>query len=148
MTFTWNVVSKHTEPNEQLKRKFRQKIAKLEQHLKHFPPDAVHLQIALDRHPRKPIYMAMLTLHVPSNILHSAKSAAEPITAFDEAIKALLRELETFKSALRREVLWKHKERRERLHQLRAAGFVIGPLAEEGGPQKPEEILFPLLTNR
>ena len=128
MTFTWNVVSRNTEPDEQLKRKFRQKVAKLEKHLKHFPPDAVHLQIALDRHPKKPLfYKVALTLRVPSHILHSEKSAAEPITAFDDAIKALLRELESFKSGLRGEMFWSRKGRRKRLLQLKAAGFAAEP---------------------
>lgn len=148
MTFTWNVVSSHTEPDEQLKRKFRQKIAKLEKHLKHFPPDAVHLQIALERHPKKPIHTVMLTLRVPSHILHTTKSAVEPITAFDEAIKALLRELESFKSGLRGEILWKRRARRELLHQLKAAGFAAEPMIEGAGPQKLEDIVRDLFQQR
>jgi len=67
-----------------LRKKLREKITKLEKHLKHFPKNTVHLQIVLERHPRKPLHIAALTLRVPSNILHSEKSARDVIKAFDE----------------------------------------------------------------
>lgn len=57
MTLTWNVVTKNLEPTGFLLTKLRQKIAKLEKHLVHFPPDAVHLQIHLEKHPRKTLFI-------------------------------------------------------------------------------------------
>ena len=58
-------------------------LTKLEKHLKHFPPDSIHLQIVLERHPKKPLHSAALNLRVPSNILHSEKSSADVIKAFE-----------------------------------------------------------------
>jgi ribosomal subunit interface protein len=115
MNLAWNVVTKNLHGHELLRKKLHEKIGKLEKHLTHFPPDAVHLNIALERHPRKEEYTATLTLRLPSNILHSRQTADDLIKAFDDAVKTMLRELEAFKSNLRREPLWKRKARREQL---------------------------------
>ena len=40
MTLKWNLIAKNLTPHEQLQRKMRQKIAKLEQHLRRFPTGA------------------------------------------------------------------------------------------------------------
>lgn len=139
MTFNWNIVTRNLHGLELPQSKVRAKITNLEKHLKHFPPDAVHLHIALQRHPRKEEHTAALTLRVPSNILHSTKSAQDVIAAFDLAFSSLLRELELFKSALRGERLWKRKDRRE--HVLKAAGFNREPQPEGSGPQDFEDVV-------
>ncbi len=113
MTLKWSLVTKGMRPHAQLREKFQQKINKLETHLEHFPPDAVHLQVNLQRHPKRVVFTAALTLRLPSNILHAEKAGADPIPAFDQAIKALLREVAVLKSALRRESQWKRASRGE-----------------------------------
>ena len=136
MNLPWNVVTKNLHGHELLRKKIHEKIAKLEKYLKHFPPDTVHLHITLERHPRREGYTAALTLRVPSNVLQSTKSADDVIKAFDDAVKALLRELEAFKADLRREPLWKRKARREQLHEFNAEGFSPEPQRKGAGPQK------------
>ena len=107
MTLTWNLVSKHIRPHEQLQSKVRQKIVKLERYLQPFPPEAVHLLVNLERHPRQDDFTASLTLRLPANILHVEKAAkGDPIPAFDKAMRALLRELANLKSELGREAAW------------------------------------------
>ncbi len=104
MTLKWNLVTRHMRPHAQLQNKLQQKINKMEAHLEHFPPDAVHLQVNLMRHPKRRLWFtSALTLRLPSNILHAEKSGDDPIPAFDQAVKALLREVEALKSELRRE---------------------------------------------
>ncbi|HWI58810.1 MAG TPA: HPF/RaiA family ribosome-associated protein [Bacillota bacterium] len=100
-------------PHGQLRKKLQQKINKLEAHLEHFPSDAVHLQVNLQRHPRKPLFVAGLTLSLPSNQLRAEKLGPDPVPAFDQAIKALLREIAGLKSALRHENEYKQFSRRE-----------------------------------
>jgi DNA-directed RNA polymerase specialized sigma24 family protein len=80
-------------------------------------------------------------LRVPSNILHSEKSSPGVISAFDNAVKALLRELQSLKADLRRERFWKRKERRKQLRQLKATGFAAEPMAEGSGPQRFEDVI-------
>ncbi|HEY9173074.1 MAG TPA: HPF/RaiA family ribosome-associated protein [Verrucomicrobiae bacterium] len=142
----WNLVTRNLHGHELLRKKLRQKITKLEKHLKHFPPDAVHLHIALERHPRKEHHIAALTLRVPSNILRSEKSSPDVIKAFDDAVKALLRELESLKSELRREQFWKRKDRREQLRQFKAEGFAPEPQAAGTGPQNLSDVIRELLA--
>ena len=141
MPFTWNMVTKNLHAHEFLRKKISEKITKLEKHLKPFPADAVHLHFELEQNPKKECYTAALTLRVPSDILHSEKSADDVIKAFDDAVKALLRELESLKSNLRGEKFWKRKERREQLHQLKATGFAAEPQAEETGPQRYQDVV-------
>lgn len=103
MTLKWNLVTKGMRPHAQLQSKLKQKIAKLEKHLEHFPPDAVHLQVSLERHPKRVWFDTALTLRLPATVLQSEKSGADPLPAFDQAIKTLLREVAGLKSDLRRE---------------------------------------------
>ena len=53
----WNLVAKNLHPHEQLRKKLRQKISKLEKHL-HFPAGTAHLHVALEKHPKKPLFTA------------------------------------------------------------------------------------------
>jgi ribosomal subunit interface protein len=147
MTIQWNLVTKHLHGHELLRKKLRQKIAKLEKHLQHFPPDTVHLHVALERNPKKEFYTAALTLRVPSNILRSEKSSPDLIKAFDDAVKSLLRELESLKAQLRRDTFWKRKERREQLRQLKAARFAAEPQTEGVGPQSLGDVIRELLAS-
>lgn len=113
MTLKWNLATKRMRPHDQLREKLEQKIRKLEAHLEHFPSDAVFLEVHLERHPRKTLFAAGLTLRLPSNVLRAEKSAEDPIPAFDQAVKALLREVAGLKSGLRREAEWKRVPRRQ-----------------------------------
>jgi ribosomal subunit interface protein len=148
MTLAWNIVAKNIHPHQQLQRKLRDKIGKLERHLQHFPPDAVHLQVALDRNPKKNLFTAALTLRVPSNVLRSAKSASDPVPALDQAVKALLRELGAFKADLRRESAWKRRARRQELHEAKPLRFTAHPLLPGHGPQTPEDLIRQVVTEQ
>jgi ribosomal subunit interface protein len=121
-TLSWNLAAKDLHGHELLRKELEEKIKKLEKQLQHYPAGSLHLQMVLERHPRKPLFVAKLTLHVPSNILRGEKSAWDVIKAFDDAVKALLRELASLKADLRREAYWKRKECRKELHALKSAG--------------------------
>jgi ribosome-associated translation inhibitor RaiA len=113
MKLKWDLVTKGMRPHAQLQSKLEQKITKLETHLEHFPPDAVHLQVNLERHPKKEWFATALTLHLPSNTLESKKAGADPVPVFDQAIKALLREVAGLKSDLRHKSDWERVARRK-----------------------------------
>ena len=122
MKLTWNLVTKGMRAHDQLQTKLGQKIKKLETHLEHFPPDAVHLQVNLEKSSKRDWFLAALTLRLPSNILRAQKSNADPIPALDQAIKALLREIAELKSALRHESQWKRSSRQIPLTRAQMAG--------------------------
>ncbi len=106
MTLNWTLVTKGMRPHGQLQKKLQAKITKLETHLMHFPEDAVHLQVNLEQNSKRSLFLAALTLRLPPNTLRAEKRALDPITAFDHAIKALLREIAVLKSSLRHESDW------------------------------------------
>ena len=113
MTLKWNLVTKGMRPHAQLQTKLEQKIAKLETHLEHFPSDAVHLQVNLERHPKRAWFATALTLRLPSNILESRKSGADPVPVFDQAVRTLLREVAGLKSDLQHRSDWERVARRK-----------------------------------
>jgi RNA polymerase sigma factor (sigma-70 family) len=143
-SFSWNVVTKGFHAHEQIQQRVRQALSKLERHLEHFPADAVHLQVALDKHPKKPLFTAGLVLRVPSNILRGEDKAVDPVPALNGAMKRLLRQLAELKSDLRREVLWKRKGRRAELHAAKAR-FAPWPLPGGAGPQNVSDLLDGLI---
>ena len=106
MKLRWALFTRNMQAHGQLRKKLQQKIHKLEAHLTHFPSDAVHFQVNLERHPKKPLFGAGLTLRLPSNLLRAEKFAEDPIPAFDHAVKALLREIGVLKASLRHERQW------------------------------------------
>jgi ribosome-associated translation inhibitor RaiA len=70
-TLSWNLATKNLHGHELLHKKLEEKIKKLEKQVKHYPHGTVHLHIMLERHPRKPLFVAKLTLHFHlSNLLH------------------------------------------------------------------------------
>lgn len=141
----WNLVTKHLHGHDLLRKKIHQKINKLSRHLAHFPEGTVHLHIALERNPHREFYTARLTLRLPSNILHAEKAGPDLIRAFDDAVKALLRELTALKARFRRESWWKNKTRRAALRARKAAGFAPQPQPEGEGPQHIGDVIRELL---
>ena len=131
MKLKWSLKAKGMRPHGQLRQKLAQKFQKLESHLEHFPADAVFLEVYLEKHARKALFTAGLTLRLPSNQLRAQKSGADPVPAFDQAIKALLRELSVLKSALRHE----KEVKRFSAKQQRSAGRVLaGSVGSAGAP--------------
>ena len=118
----WNLVTKGIRPHGQLQKKLWEKIGKLETHLEHFPADAVQLQVNLEQHPKKPLFLATLTLRLPSNTLRAEKQGADPVPALDQAVKTLLREIAVLKSALRRESQWPRVAGRKLFYPATVAG--------------------------
>ena len=106
MTLKWTLITKRMRAHGQLQKKLQEKISKLETHLAHFPEDAVHLHVNLEQNPRRSLFLSALTLRLPPNTLRVEKRALDPITAFDHAVKALLREIAVLKSSLRHERDW------------------------------------------
>jgi ribosome-associated translation inhibitor RaiA len=111
MTLKCNLVTKGMRAHAQLNGKLREKISKLERQLEHFPEDAVELQVALEHHPKGGWFKAGLSLFVPSNVLRVEKRAANPITALDQAVKVLLRELAVLKAAFKHKNEWQENTR-------------------------------------
>ncbi len=132
--FSWNIVTRNLHENPFLPEQILRKIRALERHLQRFPLDAVHLVVELERHARKEDHRAVLTLRLPSHILHADKSAKSITTALSSAVKSLLQELKAVKARLREEPYWKRKTRRKKL------AFSSAPRESDAEPQSVTEI--------
>lgn len=97
MKLSWNVVSKKIHPHEQLRARLRFKVLKLERELQSFPSSAVHLKVAVSRHPHNRQFTIALLLTLPGRFLRSKKSASDPIAALELAVKAMEREIARLK---------------------------------------------------
>jgi RNA polymerase sigma factor (sigma-70 family) len=144
-SFSWNLVTKNLSAREQLRHRIRQALSKLERHLAHFPSDALHLNVLLEKHPRRLQFTAALVLRVPSNILRSGHEGPDPVPALNGAVRTLVRQLVSLKSELRREVLWKRKARRADLHAAKPLRFTTAPLPSGAGPQNLQDVIRELL---
>lgn len=131
-TLPWNLVTRNVHGHELLRKQIHQKINKLSRPLRRFPPGTVHLQVLLEKHPRRPEYLAGLTLRVPSNISRAEETGTDVTQALDKAVRPLLRELDSLKAELRREMVWKRKGRRSLRHEWKASGFAPAPQPEGG----------------
>jgi ribosome-associated translation inhibitor RaiA/DNA-directed RNA polymerase specialized sigma24 family protein len=131
--FSWNIVTRGLHGHPFLRENVHSKIRILERDLQRLPLDAVHLLIELERHPRKEEHRAVLTLRLPSHVLHADKMAKSVIAALSSAMKALLQELKSLKERLREEPQWKRKTRRKNL------SFASAPSESGAMPQSAAE---------
>ncbi len=125
-----SVVHKALPPDPPLRRRIDRKLATLERRLRTYAPDSLHVQLRLERHPRKGITTAGITLHMPRARIHAEESRVDAVGALDGAVRILLRELDARRSDLRRESVWKKSTRRRRLHdRAKGSDFVLAPIS-------------------
>jgi ribosomal subunit interface protein len=114
---SWNIVNKNVDPGYTVKATLSRKVARLTRHLAGFAPETLHLQVLLERLPKKGLFTARLTLRLPSHILHAEKSAEDLLAAIDLATEALSREVDSLRSKLRGDYRWKRPAWRARLNE-------------------------------
>ena len=114
---TWNIVNKNVDPGFTVKATLFRKVAKLTRRLAGFALETLHLQVLLERLPKKGLFTARFTLHLPSRILHAEKSAEDLLAAIDLAAEALSREVDSVRSKRRGDYRWKRPAWRARLNE-------------------------------
>ncbi|MGC8743101.1 MAG: HPF/RaiA family ribosome-associated protein [Verrucomicrobiia bacterium] len=131
----WNIVAQGFTAHDQLKNWVQREIKKLERHLTNFPHQQVHLYVLIEMHKASKKFTASLTLRLPSNLLNAKCLDEDPIAALSGAMKALIREVDRFKSQLRHV-----KERRRYRQRVSVVGeryieFAPEPLPEVAAPK-------------
>ena len=137
----WNIVTRNIQPDEWSQREIRQKLARLDEYFKAYSSDKVHLQVLLEKHPKKPLHTAELTLRLPANILRSEKSAPALMTAFNKALQVVLGELETGKGGKQRGALRKRDRGSKQPQAPENSGFAAEPQARGSGPQNLQDVI-------
>lgn len=117
----WHIVNRNLTPGVTELEKLCQKIGGLAKLLVHFPPDSLHLQVVLDKLPKKGLFDVRLTLRLPSNILHAEKTGTDLLVTINTAMQALKREVMGLKADLRGDYRWKRPARRAELNAAKEA---------------------------
>ncbi len=142
---SWNIVEKNLVLDARIRERLTRKISTLAKLLVHFPPETLHLQVALEQIAKTHNYVVRLTLRLPSNILHAEKSSPDLLGAINAAVDALEREVNSFKAELRGDYRWKRPAYRARLAQEEALVFAE-PLERGKGPQTHLDVVRDLLA--
>jgi RNA polymerase sigma factor (sigma-70 family) len=137
----WNIITRNVEPDQELQARIRQKIARLEKHLKAVPPERLHLQNVLEKDAKKHFYTAALTLTSPGDIFYVEKYAPDLLKAFDDALHTLEFELDNRSTARVREHADKRSDSRERSAPPSPGIFTPEPQSEGAGPQNFQEVI-------
>jgi len=86
--------------NPQIEKIIEQKVAKLDQRLKPYHPDAAHLEVQLHGQEKSSSFRCALTLHAYQDALHAEKDAPELREAVDRAFDAMFKELEHYRARI------------------------------------------------
>lgn len=139
--FSWNLITQNIQRDEFIEKKIHEKIAEIGRRLGGFPKDSVHLHVELERSAKQDGFTARLTLRVPSNILHSEKTADDLMKALDLAVDSVLHDLEAFKATLAGSRFWRHREYFDPSHYQKSAAFALQAEAGGTGPQNDEDVV-------
>jgi ribosomal subunit interface protein len=84
----------------QIEKIVAEKLAKLDERLKSYHPEAARLEMRLRRQEKKQLLSCALTLHAYQEELHVEKEAVELREAVDRAFDALFREVEHYRARI------------------------------------------------
>lgn len=93
---------------------FYEKAEKIEQYLKRFKDELVHMHGAIEENPHKEEFFATISLYLPTGVLYCRKSDDDYAGAINEAFLDLVRQLKKHKDKLNRE------KRRMRKHPIKS----------------------------
>lgn len=124
----WHVSFKGFEGGPRVSRMLERFRVKLERQVKMFAEDQVSLRGVIEKHATRMLFRASLLLEVPGRTLVAKEERPEAELALKDAFLELDRQLKKHKALLRREPIWKRRERRKDPARAQETGSL--PLAE------------------
>jgi ribosomal subunit interface protein len=100
------LIGKNIEVTPELREYFESKVAKLSRLIPTFSDQLVSLQATVEKHLRRNDYSTSLSLHLPQHTLHAEKQSRDWKGAIRAAFDEIIRQVDRFKSKLRREHRW------------------------------------------
>ncbi len=110
----WHILLKGLEETPRIRRGLDRLRRKLERRVQNFDHEQVSLRGVIEKHPSKVRFRVSWLLAVPGRALIAKEEGPELDVVLREAVSELERQLDKHKAALRRELVWKRKERREK----------------------------------
>ena len=96
----------HVVRTAQLDKAIATNVEKIGKLLKHFSPDMIHLHGVLEHQTLREVPTCSLNLSLPSAVLHASETADTILSALQECLKDLVRQIIKHKDRLRRDGSW------------------------------------------
>jgi ribosome-associated translation inhibitor RaiA len=110
-----HVKAKHLSLTPGETRRLNRFVGRLRKRLKTFDPDLVHLDLAVEKHPRKAEFTGSVRLFVVNRMLAARRNAGQtPAELLQGAFSDIEEQLDRFKSDLRRDAARKRHRSAER----------------------------------
>lgn len=94
---------KHVGPRAHVRGLLEALIARLEEKLGHFPPDALSLRVVFEAHRSRTLFRTSLTCHLPGHLAAAHVEHQDAGTAIRRAFAEIGRQVEKEKASLRHE---------------------------------------------
>lgn len=134
-----NIEFKDFEPDDRTKKRIEQLTSKLEQQMKAFSPELIHLRLFVERNSARRIYTISITLDLLGKTL-AAKQQQQGIRAgLRDAFEEIDRQFKKYKDNLKRGH-WKRPERRQEVREEKHLA------ATRSAVQSRREIFFSIVT--
>src|SRR4030095_11898669 len=111
-----NFEFKDFEPDERTKKRIQQLASKLEQQMKTFSPELIHLRLFVERNSARRIYTISITLDLPGKTLAAKERQTGSRAGLRAAFEEIDRQFKKYKDNLKREH-WKRPERRQQVRE-------------------------------
>lgn len=109
----WHILLKGIEETPRIRQGLDRMRRRLERRVQNFDHEQVALRGVIEKHPSKVRFRVSFLFAVPGRILIAKEERPELDVALREAVSELERQLDKHKAVLRRELVWKRKERRK-----------------------------------
>jgi ribosome-associated translation inhibitor RaiA len=109
MSLRHHVVTKRVDLTDYLRRQLEERLQRLQRRLRHFPPEALQAQVAVERQARGGAYVVRLALSIWGHTLVARRLGPTLEVALDEATAAIERQVERYKARLRGDYLHERK---------------------------------------
>jgi len=133
-----NIEFKNMEPNKTVQDLIEYLISKLERKTRNVSPEVVFLRVLVEKNAARTLYPVSLTIQLPGKTLATKEEQHELVDSLRGAFAEIERQLEKYKSSLRGEHLWKPREKRREIRELK-----INPVPHE---ERTRETFFSLVT--
>jgi putative sigma-54 modulation protein len=102
----YSLIGKNIEVTPDLREYFESRIEKLDRLIPSFSEDLVSLQATVEMNLKRGDFSTSLSIHFPQHTLHAEEESRDVKGAIRAAFDELIRQVDRFKSKLRREHRW------------------------------------------
>jgi ribosomal subunit interface protein len=134
-----NIEFKDFEPDDRTKKLIDRLTAKLNQHMKTFSPELVHLRLFVEHNSARKLYTISITLDLPGKTLAAKEEQHDIQAGLRAAFEEIDRQFKKYKDSLKGEH-WKRPERRREVREAKIQA------ASKTSEQSRRDVFFSIVT--